>query len=89
MLSEGMVTVRRWWRRKRSHPVGNWTPSRNNLVEVQHEFAGAWVAMKNGEVVDARPTPYDLIASLQSRGIKDTTIIRVPAESEPELVGLG
>jgi hypothetical protein len=64
-------------------------PSRNTLVGIQHEYAGAWVALKGGEVVDARATPYELIASLQSRGISDTTIIRVAADSEPELVGLG
>ena len=69
--------------------MGSGSSSTDSLVEVQREYAGAWVALKDGEVVDARPTPYELIAYLHSRGIVDTTIIRVPSDSEPELVGLG
>jgi len=60
-----------------------------NLARIQHEYAGAWVAMKDGGVVEARPTPYELIAALHERDIVDATVIRMPAGSEPELVGLG
>lgn len=60
-----------------------------NLPAIQREYAGLWVALKLGEVVDARETPYELVASLHSRSIRDTTIIRVPGLDESELVGLG
>jgi hypothetical protein len=60
-----------------------------NLAMIQREYAGAWVALKGDQVVDARPTPYELVAALHSRGIKNTTIIRVPGLDEAELVGLG
>lgn len=69
--------------------MGELEASANSLVRLQHEYSGAWVALKDGEVVDARATPYELVAVLHSRGISDTTIVRVPGESEPELVGLG
>jgi hypothetical protein len=59
------------------------------LPRIQSEYAGAWVALKGGRVVDARPTPYELVASLHERDITDTTIIRVPDRDEAELVGLG
>jgi hypothetical protein len=59
------------------------------LPQIQHEYSGCWIALKNGRVVDARGTPYELVASLHDRGIHDTTIIRVPSEDEAELVGLG
>jgi hypothetical protein len=59
------------------------------LPEIQDEYVGCWIALKNGQVVDARSTPYELVDSLHDREIRDTTIIRVPSESEAELVGLG
>ncbi len=64
-------------------------PSRPSLVGIQKEYAGVWVALKDGEVVEARSTPYELVAILHERDITDTTIIRVPGAEEPELVGLG
>ena len=45
--------------------------------------------MKGGEIVEARPTSYELIATLRERDIANATVIRVAGESEPELVGLG
>jgi len=60
-----------------------------SVPEMQREYAGSWVAMKDGVVVDARQTPYELVSALHERGIKDTTIIRAPDVNEPELVGLG
>lgn len=60
-----------------------------NLPRIQREFAGLWVALKRGEVVEACTTPYELIAALHSKSIRDTTIIRVPGLDESELVGLG
>jgi hypothetical protein len=63
--------------------------SNPSIASIQGEYPGAWVALKNGQVVEARPTPYELIGVLHERGIKNTTVIRVPDPNEPELVGLG
>lgn len=63
--------------------------SLTTIVEAQAQFPGAWVAMKDGAVVEARPTPYELIRALYERNITDTTIVRIPDTNEPELVGLG
>jgi hypothetical protein len=47
------------------------------------------VAIVDGDVVDANQSPYELVASLQERGIAGSTIVRVPTENEPETVGIG
>jgi hypothetical protein len=39
--------------------------------------------------VEARRSPYELIQALKERDISDTTIVRVPAADEPEIVGIG
>lgn len=56
-------------------------------------FEGRWVAVKDGEVVAAAETMDRLILTLQEsqRGesVRNATILRVPAEHEAELVGLG
>jgi hypothetical protein len=67
----------------------NTEQGRPSIPEIQREYAGSWVALKDGVVVDARPTPYELVSALHERGITDTTIIRAPDHDEPELVGLG
>lgn len=59
------------------------------IAEALRGFEGKWVALKEGVVVGAATTAYDLYADLHARQIKGTTILRVPAEDEPELVGLG
>ncbi len=62
---------------------------RSTIADAQVEFAGLWVALKDGEVVEARPTPYELTMALHDRDITNTTIVRMPGTDEPELVGLG
>lgn len=57
--------------------------------EIQREFAGNWVAVRDGEVVEAWENPYGLVQRLRERMIDDATIVRCPAASEPQLVGLG
>lgn len=59
------------------------------IIEIQRKWAGSWVAVKDGVVVDARPTPDALVLALRDRDIKGATIFRCPAGDEPELVGLG
>ena len=63
--------------------------SESLISQVQRQHAGSWVALKDGVVVDARRTPYELMTALHERGITDTTVIRAPDLDEPELVGLG
>ncbi len=60
-----------------------------SMLEIQRQWAGSWVAVKDGEVVDARATPDMLVLALRERDIEGATIFRCPAGDEPELVGLG
>lgn len=57
--------------------------------EIQHEYAGNWVAVRDGEVVEAWENPYGLVQRLRERMIDDATIVRCPPAGEPQLVGLG
>lgn len=52
-------------------------------------FAGVWVAILEGEVVAARPTPWALLMELHERDIVGATVMRSPDEDAVELVGLG
>jgi hypothetical protein len=67
--------------------VHAFTPTR--LAEDLHEFAGMWVAIKDGEVVEAGRTPDAVGMKLRARQIRDAAILRVPGEGEPDLVGIG
>ncbi|MCU1491743.1 MAG: hypothetical protein JWM85_3148 [Acidimicrobiaceae bacterium] len=53
------------------------------------DVPGKWVALRGDEIVEARDTFDQVVIALHERGIKDATIIRAPAETESELVGLG
>lgn len=57
--------------------------------EALRGFEGLWVAIKAGAVVEAKATPDQLYVALRNRNIRDAVIIRVPAEDEPLMVGLG
>jgi PII-like signaling protein len=59
------------------------------LADIQREWAGLWVAVKDGKVVDARESAHALVLSLKSRDIEGATVLRCPSEGERELVGLG
>ena len=59
------------------------------MVEIQRQYPGLWVAVKHGQVVEARENPYTLYLRLQERGLSGTTIFRCPGRREAELVGLG
>jgi hypothetical protein len=52
-------------------------------------FAGTWVAVKDGKVIEAGRTPDAVVMKLRARHIRGATLLRVPAEGEPELVGIG
>lgn len=56
-------------------------------------FEGRWVAVKDGDVIAAAETMDRLLLTLHEsqRGasVQNATVLRVPAEHEAELVGLG
>lgn len=53
------------------------------------QVRGQWVALRNGEVVDCGATFDELMLRLHEREIVDVTVMRIPDESEAELIGLG
>lgn len=59
------------------------------LADAVRRYAGLWVAVKHGEVVEAAESPGLLSLRLRERNISDATIVRSPALTEAELVGLG
>jgi hypothetical protein len=59
------------------------------IAEALREYPGKWVAIKDGQVVEARETADQLALALHDRDVTGATIIRSPGEDEPELVGLG
>lgn len=59
------------------------------LAELLKGFEGRWVAIRGGEVIEAKETADHLIITLRDRGITDALVIRSPEAGEPEMVGLG
>lgn len=59
------------------------------LNEIVAGCEGNWVAIKNGVVVQAAPTPGLLSLRLHDAEIKNATIVRARPLEETELVGLG
>lgn len=85
---------------KRVRDVGTFLERRGGSNDVQQlepvriagllrEVPGQWVAIRNGEIIEARATPDELIAALRSRSINDATVMRAPTEHEAEYVGIG
>jgi hypothetical protein len=62
-------------------------PVRTSHVTAQ--VKGQWVAMRNGEIVEVGATFDEVMLRLHDREITDVTVIRIPADTEAELVGLG
>jgi len=50
---------------------------------------GKWVAMKDGRVIVVAETPDEVYRQLHGKQVTGATLLRVPSEGEPELVGLG
>ena len=61
------------------------------LSEMLRGLEGKWVAIKDGEVVEAADSADALFKRLRSKQIRDASVLRVPTEKEheAELVGLG
>lgn len=61
-------------------------------IRTQHlsgEVKGHWVAFRNGEVVEVGSSFDEVMLNLHRRDITNVTVMRIPAEAEAELVGLG
>jgi uncharacterized protein DUF5678 len=59
------------------------------IVDDLTGLAGKWIAVKDGSVVEVGNTPDAVGMKLRSKRIVGATILRVPAEGEPELIGIG
>lgn len=86
--------MRRWWNRNRAdknlNPRGVEVQAHMKPVRLSQALkglGGKWVALKNGAPIDASPTPDELYTRLHEKGIRGATILRVPVEDEPEIVG--
>lgn len=62
---------------------------KTTVADIQRRYPGLWVAVVDGQVIDARENPHALAVALHDRGVADATIFRCPAVDGPELVGLG
>ena len=77
--------LRRLMRRNRSIRVMKPVRIADDLAGL----AGQRVAVKDAKVVAAGNTPDAVGMKLRSKQIRGATILRVPAEGEPELIGIG
>lgn len=61
------------------------------LSEMLQGLEGKWVALKDGEVIEAADNADALFKRLRSKKIRGASVLRVPTEKdhEAELVGLG
>ncbi len=59
------------------------------FTQLARETPGSWLAVRDGEIVEARETLDALMAALAERCISDVTVVRAAGEHEAELVGLG
>ena len=59
------------------------------LAPLLRQVPGKWVALRNGEIVEARETLDKLVISLKERDITGVTVVRSPDQGEVELVGFG
>lgn len=75
--------------RRKSTPPAPLSASRDALEQVLRRYAGLWVAIRDGEAVDADPSPYALSMRLRERGIRDAAMIRAPGPDEPITIGVG
>jgi Family of unknown function (DUF5678) len=78
----------RWWGSilRRGPKVRKMNPIRRPPLE---GLDGKWVAIRDRRVIAAADRPDELYAHLHELQIEGATIIRVPGDGEPEMVGLG
>lgn len=58
-------------------------------ADVLRGLGGKWVALQDNEVVEVQQTPDALYMALHGKQITGATVVRVPDDEEPEMVGLG
>ncbi len=73
----------------RRRNAGGKARTMKSIAEIQREYAGLWVAVKGGRVVDTRQTPHALVLALNEHHITGATVFRCPGTEEPQLVGMG
>jgi hypothetical protein len=79
----------RWWRmiwRGRGETMSPLAPE--DIASAIRGVPGKWVAVKDGQLVAAAETPDALYMHLHQQKIRGATILRAPAEDEPEMVGM-
>jgi hypothetical protein len=59
------------------------------ISELARQVPGKWVAVRDHEVIDVADSLDALVTALAVRCISDVSVLRIPAEGESELVGLG
>jgi hypothetical protein len=59
------------------------------FTELARQTPGSWLAIRDGQVVEARESLDKLMAALAERCIEDVTVVRAAQEHEVELVGIG
>lgn len=61
-------------------------------VQIAHllrQVPGQWVAIRDGEIIEARATADEVMAALAERRIADAVVLRSPELHETEFVGIG
>lgn len=85
-----MRWLRTWIRTLSAQDVTMPSSERFDLADTVRGCEGKWVAIRpDGTIAEVADTPYRLTMMLHEREIRDASILRVPSEDEPELVGFG
>ena len=59
------------------------------IADLLREVPGQWVAIRDGEIIEARRTADEVMAALADRCIADAVVMRSPERHETEFVGIG
>jgi hypothetical protein len=59
------------------------------IADLLRQVPGQWVAIREGEIIEARPTADEVMAALADRCIVDAVVLRSPERHETEFVGIG
>jgi hypothetical protein len=78
-------SLRIWWQQKGTG-MSELPPAN---VDTLRQLAGQWVAIRDGRILTAKDTFDQVYHHLHERQERGTTILRIPADEEPELVGFG
>lgn len=59
------------------------------LVDGFYDYPGMWIGVKDGRILEVRRTPDEVVEALHRKNVVGALVMRVPAEHDKELVGLG